>query len=457
MELLQNFINEILNLGSQVFLPLVMIFVGLGVKMKFKDAFSSALTLGVAFVGMNTVVGFMLGFIQPIAESMVKNTGIQLYAIDIGWSPLASIAWTWPYAVLLFPIQIVINLVMLATNRTKTLNVDLWNVWNKVLTAVLVIGLTDNVLLALFVGAIQVVFELWNADLTQRQVYEITHIPGVSLPHSMALTGVIIHPLNKILEKIPGLNATVNAQSLRDRIGVFAENHIIGFILGIIIAFAGGYDWRVALQTGVSTAAALTLFPMVAKLFMQALSPIADAAGEFMKRRFPGKEFYIGLDWPFLAGSAELWVTTVLLIPVMLIFAITLPGNTVLPLAGIVNICAAVPLTIITGGNVLRMFIIGTVITPIYLYVGTLLAPTITQLAIDTGVYDTLGVAGGNMVSWASMEAPEFRFVFAKAANVVNGDYVGLLLLAGWGVLWFLYVKEFAKRNKKFAEIDRQS
>ena len=86
-------INYILNdLGAHVFLPMIMIIVGLIVRMKFKDAFSSARTLGVAFLGMGMVLGFMFNSIGPASESFVKNTGLHLSAIDTGWSPLASVA-----------------------------------------------------------------------------------------------------------------------------------------------------------------------------------------------------------------------------------------------------------------------------------------------------------------------------------------------------------------------------
>ena len=110
----------------------------------------------------------------------------------------------------------------------------------------------------------------------------------------------------------------------------------------------------------------MVLFPMVSKLFMQALSPISDAVGDWMKAKFQdGRELYIGLDWPIVAGSNELWVLTILLIPVELIFAVVLApiGNTVLPFAGIINTCCAVPALLLTGGNLIKMLILGIIAT----------------------------------------------------------------------------------------------
>jgi len=322
-ESIQAGINFVLNdLGAHVFLPLVMLFIGLIVRLKFSKAFSAGLTLGVAFLGMGVILGFMFDAIGPAAEAFVMNTGIELTAIDLGWTPTAAIAWAWRYAFFMFPLQIAINIGMLALGWTNCLNVDLWNVWNKVLTGVLVAGITGSVPLAFLFAAIQVVIELKNADLTQKQVYNLTGIPGIALPHSMALSNVIIAPLNRLLDFIPGINKVkISPELLRDKLGPFGENHVLGFIVGLLIAFAGGYDVPSALTLGVQAATALVLFPMVASLFMQALAPISSAAGDFMKSRFPGRDFYIGLDWPFLAGNSSLWVTGILMVPILLIMA----------------------------------------------------------------------------------------------------------------------------------------
>lgn len=60
----------------------------------------------------------------------------------------------------------------------------------------------------------------------------------------------------------------------------------MGFIIGGLLGVAAGYDVAKTLMLAMQAAAALTLFPMVAKLFMQALSPLSDGISEFMKRKF---------------------------------------------------------------------------------------------------------------------------------------------------------------------------
>ncbi len=79
----------------------------------------------------------------------------------------------------------------------------------------------------------------------------------------------------------------IDAESLKEKLGIFGENHVMGFIIGIFIALFAKYDLKSTLTLAVQAATALTLFPMVATLFMKALAPISDAAGEFMKKKIP--------------------------------------------------------------------------------------------------------------------------------------------------------------------------
>ena len=71
-----NILNYILGLGAAIFLPVIMIIIGLIIKMKFKRAIASGLTLGVAFTGMNVVLGFMFNTISPIASASVDRKSV---------------------------------------------------------------------------------------------------------------------------------------------------------------------------------------------------------------------------------------------------------------------------------------------------------------------------------------------------------------------------------------------
>ena len=437
MEILQSVIQYILDLGAAVFVPFLMLIVGLAMKMKFRDAFTSALTLGIAFTGMGILVNFIMTSMGSAANDLTTHTGLSLPAVDIGWPGAAAISWAWPYAFLVFPLQLAINFIMLVTKQTKTLNVDLWNVWNKIFTAVIVTYFTNNIVFGFIAAAIIIVLELKLGDAFAPEVERLTGVPGITVPHFITLIAVILHPIDELLKKLPFLHKEFAADTLNDTIGVCGENSVMGAIIGLALGLASGNGIKYALGLAVQAATALTLFPMVSKLFSQALSPISEAVSDFMREKFEDREVYIGLDWPVLGGRNELWVAVIFTIPFLLVGAVALPGNIVLPFAGIINLSFVVGALLLTNGNVLRMIIHGLISTPLFLYGATYFTPYMTRLAEETNTLQQTG-----QISWATFEGPDIRYILA---NGFSGNLVAILL----GVVWLgLYVWLLQARKK---------
>lgn len=434
MEIFQRVIQYILDLGSAIFVPIIILIIGLVAGMKFKRAFMSALTLGIAFTGMSIVIGFMTNAVGPASEALAKNTGISLPALDLGWTGAASITWSWTYAFVFFAVVLAVNFVMLILNWTKTLNVDMWNVWGKALTAYLVYFISGSLIAGFIVAIVQVILELKMGDMFQKHIEDLTGIPLVTVTHLMNISAVLMLPVNKLMDKIPLFNKEADTEALKNRIGIFSENSVMGFIIGLLLGFAGAYGISGSLNLAIQVATAMTLFPMISKMFMQSLSPLADSMSELMKARFKDREVYIGLDWPILAGRSEVWVTAILLVPIFIGYSLILPGNTVLPLAGVINYSIAVGGLLLTGGNLYRMITLGVIFTPLYLYSATYFAPILTGLADKTGAVD---VAKGTQITWSSIEGPELRIVFAEA---FKGNFLAIAgALVFIGMFYWLY------------------
>ena len=319
MEILKNVVNYVLNLGAAVFVPLIMFIISIIARLKLSKAVKASLTLGVAFSGMTLVVNYMTDSISPAAKAMSKMLHLSLNAIDQGWPGVAAITWSYKAAFLFFPFLLLINFVMLTFNWTKTLNVDMWNVWNKIFTYVVVLYFTHNAFYGFIVAGIQIVLELKAGDMWQRHIQDLTGIPGVTVPHFVTLFAVVLMPLNKLLDFIPIMNKPADANAIQKKIGIFADNSVMGAIIGLLLGFGAGYSVSGSLKLAIEAAAAMTMFPMISKLFMEALNPIANAMNEMMKKHFKGRQVFIGLDWPILAGINELWGTVIILLPVILI------------------------------------------------------------------------------------------------------------------------------------------
>jgi PTS system galactitol-specific IIC component len=451
MDLLQSIVNYILNLGPSVFVGGIMIIIGLIVKMKAKDAISAGITLGVAFTGMSLLIGFMMGAIGPAATAMVENTGISLPILDGGWTTLATLAWSWPYAFVMFPVVIGVNIIMLVLNKTNTINADMWNVWGKIFTAVCVTYVTGNVILAFVIAAIQTVLELMYADMHATRIEKLTGIPGVTCTHRMTFTGAIMYPVDVVLRKIPAFAGEFDAEALRDKIGIFAENHVLGAILGLVFGALARFSVAATLILAIQCATALTLFPVIAKYFMSALEPISDAINTYMQKRFSGRQLSVGLDWPFLGGSNEIWIAIIINVPIALIYAFILPGNELLPFAGILNVAIAVSAYLVTKGNIKRMLVLCVIFEPIYLYVATWTAPLISELANSTGA---IALEAGQLISCACIDGPWFTYGISHMFLFSEGNFLPVIMLAIWMVGFYFYRKELlaeteAAKNEK--------
>ncbi|HFE9850365.1 PTS galactitol transporter subunit IIC [Enterococcus sp. DIV1420a] len=450
MEIFQDIINYILGLGSAIFVPLIILILGLVAGMKFKKAFMSAITLGIAFTGMSMVIGFMSNAVSPASEALAKNTGINLPALDLGWTGAASITWSWSYAFVFFVVVLGVNFVMLVLNWTKTLNVDMWNIWGKALTAYLVYFISGSLIAGFATAIVQVILELKMGDMFQRHIEDLTGIPFVTVTHLMNISAVLLLPINVIMDKIPFFNKRADTKALKKKIGVFSENSVMGFIIGLGLGLAAAYSVSGSLNLAIQIATAMALFPMISKMFMQSLSPLADAMSEMMKKRFKDREVYIGLDWPVLAGRSEIWVTAILLVPVFIGYAIILPGNAVLPLAGIINYSIAVGGLLLTGGNLVRMLIMGVISMPIYLYSATYLTPILTGLADKTGAVE--GIKKGQQITWSSIEGPEFRILFAEAFKGNILGIVSAVVFIGMFVWLYKYMNKAKVPSQRYEE-----
>lgn len=370
MEILSKVFGFIVNdLGSTIVLPLIMMIVGKAFGMKWKEAFSSGLLLAVAFKAVGLVTGYMSDMICPVGKSMAETVGRSFPIVDGGWAPLSSITWSWKYAFLMFPIQIGVNLLMLALKKTKTLNIDMWNVWGKAFIGYLTVAATGKLYLGILMAIVMIVMELILGDAMQPRVQRITGIENVSCPHRHMLLCSLIYPVDMLLRKIPFLNKDLNLNTLRKKFGLLFERHILGFILGTMFGLIAGKKVIESVQLGIIAATALYLLPIVVRIFMMALNPIADAATSRMKKVLKSdQEVYIGLDNPMLLGEDAIWIVVMMCMPVTLLLAFLLPWNQILPFAALDNLTLGLCVYMVTNGNILRMFILYIAFTPAYLW-----------------------------------------------------------------------------------------
>ncbi|MGM9749050.1 MAG: PTS galactitol transporter subunit IIC [Candidatus Cryptobacteroides sp.] len=391
--------SYIIGLGAAVMMPIIFTILGVCIGIKFSKALKSGLLVGVGFVGLSVVTSLLTSTLGPALEKVVEIYGLQLKVFDMGWPAAASVAYNTSVGALIIPVCLGVNLLMLLTKTTRTVNIDLWNYWHFAFIGAVVYFASDSILWGFFAAVICYIITLILADYTAERFQGFYDgMEGISIPQPFCQGFVPFAELfNKGLDKIPGINKiNIDADGMKKKFGLLGEPLFLGIVIGIIIGALSCSSWGEVVEkipyilgVGIKMGAVMELIPRITSLFIEGLKPISEATKELINKKFKGaKGINIGMSPALVIGHPTTLVVSLLLIPVTLILAVVLPGNEFLPLASLAGMFYIFPLILpITKGNVFKTFIIGIIFIIGGLYFVTDLAPHFTLAARD--VYAT--------------------------------------------------------------------
>jgi PTS system galactitol-specific IIC component len=363
----------------------------------------SGLKVGVGFVGLSIITALLTSSLGPALNKVVGIYDLQLQVFDMGWPAAAAVAYNTAVGAFIIPVCLGVNLLMLLTKTTRTVNIDLWNYWHFAFIGAVVYFASNSVAWGFFAAIICYIITLVLADITAKKFqgyYE--GMEGISIPQPFCAGFVpFAYLINKGLDKIPGMNKLeIDAEGLKKKFGVMGEPLFLGVIVGIAIGCltcqtAGEIVDQIPyiLGLGIKMGAVMELIPRVTVLFIEGLKPISDATRQLIARKFKGADgLNIGMSPALVIGHPTTLVVSLLLIPFTLLVAVVLPGNEFLPLASLAGMFYLFPLILpYTKGNVVKTFIIGLVVLVIGLLMVTDMSPAFTQAAAD--VYAQTGDA----------------------------------------------------------------
>jgi PTS system galactitol-specific IIC component len=433
-----------------VLLPVFIFIFALILGAKVGRAFRASVTIAVAFIGINLVIGLFLGQLGGVSQALTTNIGVERDIVDVGWPAAAAVAFATDVGLWVIPVALLVNVVLLIPGVTKTLNVDVWNFWHYAFAGSLVAAVTGNFALGLAAAAVAAAFMLFLGDWTAKGIQQFYELPGISIPHGFTAPMVIVGlPFNWLFDKIPGLrDVEADPDGIEKSLGpTFGDPMVLGLLIGVIlglIAYFGEFSGAFVptlgkiIVLGLNLAAVMVLFPRMVQILMEGLIPVSEAAREFMSKRASDREVYIGLDAAVLVGHPSAISTGLLLVPIAILLSLILPGNRMILFADL----AVLPfltsqIAPMAKGNIVRMVFVGTFLLIIGFYVANALAPAITQIAGDAGF-----AIPENAVLISSIAD---GFVWPPLALMWLGDvlsWIGIGLFAVVvGVLFFFYKK----------------
>ena len=443
-------INYIIDMGASVMLPIIIAILSIIIGVKAGKAIRSGLMIGVGFVGMSLIVDMMNANMGPAAKAMAERLGVSLSIVEVGWPGMSGVTWGSVVATIAIPLAIAVNLVMFALKMTKTINIDIWNIWHMAFTGAIAYAVTGNLWIGLLGVVVHAVFAYKFGDLWAPLCNDYFGLENLTVPHGTATYMAPVACLvDTVIEKIPGLNkVSFSIESLQERIGVLGEPVVMGSLLGTIIGFLAGYHPQEALPLGIKMGAVMVLMPRMIKCIMDGLLPLSERAKEIMHKRFgEGADFYIGLDPAILLGDAEVVTAGILFIPITLLIAIVMPGNRVLPFGDLATIGFFIAIAVaVHKGNLFRTLISGSCIMAMTIWITNQAVGWTTTLGQSVGA-----VASGGTLAAMDQGGCPITYIFTQLFTREN--IPGLIVIAAiYAVCMVFAVAHSKKRAAELAE-----
>ena len=429
--------SYIIGLGAAVMMPVIFTVLGVCVGIRFSKALKSGLLVGVGFVGLGVVTALLTSNLGPALKGMTDLYHLNLPYFDLGWPAAAAVAYSTAVGAFIIPVCLGVNVLMLATGTTRTVNIDLWNYWHFAFLGAMVYFTTSSLAWAFYAAIVLYVITLCMADFTAKgfqAFYKDAEGLSIPQPFCQSFTPFAV-AIGWLLDRIPGFDRLdLDAEGMKRKFGLFGEPIFLGLIIGCGIGALKCDSWTSVvdsipsiLKLGVTVAAVMELIPRITALFIEGVKPISQAVQDRLARGRGQRSrstmevdsstvqpstsnlqpsFFIGMSPALVIGHPTTLVVSILLIPVILFLSVFLPGNKFLPLASLAGMFYLFPCVLpITKGNVPKTFIIGLVALVVGLFFVTNLTPAFTKAiaaANCDGIAVPQGFEGGAALDFAS-------------------------------------------------------
>ncbi|MHB8279480.1 MAG: PTS transporter subunit IIC [Candidatus Humimicrobiaceae bacterium] len=420
MEVLYKIMKVLVNIGPVGLIPIVLLLMGLIASRNKLILLRNSVYVFLGLLSFSLLLSFYINFFNPVIETILSITNKKFQVIDVGWMMSQKINLYNPMVVQLAVILIGLNILMIFLRLTRTINIDLWNLWIFLFSGIFVYEVTGIMWMGILFSCVIATITFVMADIYAPYIESYYGLKGVSNPQAQTVVWAPISELvNFTLNRIPFIKRLhVFYEEIQYKLGVAGEPLIIGFILGFVIGAIARYRnfafnfWPslgFAAFSGMNLSIITILMPRSVTLLYKGLIPIINDIRTFINSKITKREIYIGLNSLFVAGNASVIGLSTIMIPLTVYIATILPGNKVLPGADLVII----PLILVwavgpSKGDIFRSFISALIIIPLVLLITTDMTGLITdfltkketvQIVEGYSKASSLGM-GSNLIYW---------------------------------------------------------
>lgn len=419
MNFLLRFFEIIPRLGWLVMTPIFLALTGKGMGMRLGTAFRCGLRVTGALFGLNLLVNSLGSSLNSVTSDIAAVHDLAVEITDVGWGASSVIAAASSIASWMIPLYLLVNWVMFLTRSTRTINLDLWNLWHITFMGAMVEQLTDSLLYGLTAAAALSVLLLVLSDRCGWRLGRYCQMTGVSVAGGFGTAAVpFALGTEYLLNCIPGRPRLVLDRETEPR-EVLASPGAWSIALGLLLGVLAGRDGYGTIQLAVTFGALAFLAPYLGQALSASFLPFSEAITVFSREKLKLKgTIYLGLSPTCTMGSGTVVVITLMVAPIMTFLAGSIPGNRFMAQGDIVMLPYIIAIVVaVCRGDLVRSLLAGVLSSSLMLWCSTALAELFTQAAVTANaeVYESMGTItnfsdGGNPLTWLAVQAGSYGF-----------------------------------------------
>lgn len=414
------------------------------------SAIRSAIKAGSGLMLILVLDQFFTSQVQQ-ALSALQNKGIGHFtAVELGGSSCVALGMVSVIGLAIIPLCCFVNWLLYRMHLTDCINIDIFNLHQNAAMGVIIWSFSGSLTSGFLAAILLHVWALIMADAGAKRTQHYFNLEEhVTITHPIANSYLpLAYPIDWLLEHIPFVRRiSFDTAKIQHRMGLLGESMMVGFLEGFLLGLAawGASGLVQSVGLGLCVAAAMYLIPKAASLYTEGLHHIAGVVKKHMLVKDASRHMLVGLDASLAVGDTGVSSVALLLVPTMVLLSVILPGNTVLPMLDLLNVCFYIACMLpVFRGNVFRTWVGSTLCLGSGLWIASYLAPA-TTLA-----YEKLGVTSlpGLFITDFDPAGTPFAFLFAVASKM---GLPGLLLMA-LGMLALAQILMRKRRGKQKIE-----
>lgn len=350
--------------------------------------------------------------------------------VELGGSVCIALGMSSLIGIFIIPLCWFVNFLMYRLKLTDCINIDVYNLHQNASIGVIVWAFSDSLFNGFFSAVLLHVWTLIMADFGAEKNQEYFEVRGhVAISHPIANSFLIFAcPLNWLFDHTPVINRVfIKAEQVKKHMGIFSEGLLAGFLEGLVIGLAAyGFHSIQVIELGILMGCMHILLPKAGSVYADGLHQLT----KIVKRHFPkdtdARTVLVGLDAALAVGDPNVEATALLLIPTMFILAFILPGNRVLPMLDLVNLCFYISCMVpVFRGNIFRAYTGSALLFAGGLYISSWMSDASTQAFAKTSIIAGSGI---RIVDLDPMASP-FMAVSAAISKTGWAGYVVCMIL----------------------------